>query len=354
MKATPAEEGDIPPDAAYIRVGEDGIKYQWDPEKNAWFPMWDEALIESQQAAYAFPEPSAIETSQPALPPTNPKGKNKRNFTGASSSSSEPQKKPKLEPKKKPNTSIYVTGLPPDVTFEDLKELFEKYGILMEDPATSQPRIKIYKNDDGMCKGDALVTYFKEESVELACSLADGMEALGGVLAVSPAVFKEKPKEVKAKEGGAGVEKKKVQKKIQKLEKRLDWFEEEEGKRSAKASKIVVLKHMFTKQEIDEDPTLLLDLKDEVRSECEKFGEVTNVVLYDHSDDGVITVRFSEDSSANACVARNNNRFFAGRRIVAYIWDGKEKFKETKSREEIEAEEAKRLAAFESWLEENH
>lgn len=44
---------------------------------------------------------------------------------------------------------------------------------------------------------------------------------------------------------------------------------------------MVVLKHMFTLQELDEDASLLLDLKDDVRSECSSLGEVTNVVLYD-------------------------------------------------------------------------
>ena len=48
-----------------------------------------------------------------------------------------------------------------------------------------------------------------------------------------------------------------------------------------KNSRVVVLKHMFTLKELEEDPTLLLDLKEDVREECETLGEVTNVVLYD-------------------------------------------------------------------------
>jgi hypothetical protein len=35
------------------------------------------------------------------------------------------------------------------------------------------------------------------------------------------------------------------------LARRLDWFEDEEGKKAAKANKIVILKHMFTKEELD-------------------------------------------------------------------------------------------------------
>lgn len=40
---------------------------------------------------------------------------------------------------------------------------------------------------------------------------------------------------------------------------------------------------MFTQQELEKDPTLLLDLKEDVREECEGIGKVTNVTLYDVS-----------------------------------------------------------------------
>jgi HIV Tat-specific factor 1 len=48
-----------------------------------------------------------------------------------------------------------------------------------------------------------------------------------------------------------------------------------------KNGRVVVLKHMFTLQELEEDPSLLLDLKEDVREECATLGVVTNVVLYD-------------------------------------------------------------------------
>lgn len=40
---------------------------------------------------------------------------------------------------------------------------------------------------------------------------------------------------------------------------------------------------MFTLAELDDDPTLLLDLKEDVREECETLGKVTNCTLYDVS-----------------------------------------------------------------------
>ena len=46
-------------------------------------------------------------------------------------------------------------------------------------------------------------------------------------------------------------------------------------------TRVVVLKHMFTLRDLEKDASLLLDLKDDVREECESLGVVTNVVLYD-------------------------------------------------------------------------
>ncbi len=75
-----------------------------------------------------------------------------------------------------------------------------------------------------------------------------------------------------------------------------DWDEEDSfgfGNASTvpgKNSRVVVLKHMFTLKELEEDASLLLDLKEDVRDECSTLGEVTNVTLYDvrcfplHSD----------------------------------------------------------------------
>ena len=78
---------------------------------------------------------------------------------------------------------------------------------------------------------------------------------------------------------------------------------------------------MFTLQELEEDATLLLDLKEDVREECESLGEVTNVTLYDvrrsltpielrlilhdnpqKEEDGIMTIRFKDELAAQACI----------------------------------------------------
>ena len=59
---------------------------------------------------------------------------------------------------------------------------------------------------------------------------------------------------------------------------------------------------MFTLEELEEDPAAMLDIKEDVREECAKLGEVTNVVIYDKEPEGVISVRFSTPEAARACV----------------------------------------------------
>ncbi len=51
-----------------------------------------------------------------------------------------------------------------------------------------------------------------------------------------------------------------------------------------------------------DDPAAILDIKEDIREECSKLGEVTNVVLFDKELDGVASVRYSNAEAAKACV----------------------------------------------------
>lgn len=49
-----------------------------------------------------------------------------------------------------------------------MKDYFSKAGLIRINPETLQPAIKIYRNEDGTCKGDGLISYKMAESVSIA------------------------------------------------------------------------------------------------------------------------------------------------------------------------------------------
>lgn len=93
---------------------------------------------------------------------------------------------------------MYITGLPIRVTPESIQKVFGKYGVILEDIETGVAKIKMYKTEDGF-RGEALVVYFKEESVKLACTmlddtfydLHDDMKDYHSVIKVQPVCFGE-------------------------------------------------------------------------------------------------------------------------------------------------------------------
>ena len=102
---------------------------------------------------------------------------------------------------------------------------------------------------------------------------------------------------------------------------------------------MVILKHMFTLEELNEDPAAILDIKEDIREECSKLGEVTNVVLFDMEEDGIASVQFGNAEAAKACVDLMDGRSFSGQKLVAYVSDGKEHFKKSKKKQDNEGEE---------------
>ena len=132
--------------------------------------------------------------------------------------------KPTAEAKERKNTAVYVTSLPPDVTVSEVHDVFSKCGVIAEEIDSGKPRIKLYTNEDGTFKGDALILYFRAESVNLAVQMLDdsdlrlGQPAPTGKMKVAAADFSYKSqKDAPAKSNNK--DKKKIIKKTQKLNK---------------------------------------------------------------------------------------------------------------------------------------
>ena len=132
--------------------------------------------------------------------------------------------KPTPEPRERKNTAIYITNLPSDTDVEEVQSVFSKCGVIAEEIDRGKPRIKLYIDDQGNFKGDALIVYFRAESVNLAIQMLDdthfrfGESAPGGKMRVVAADFSYKTQK-DAPPKSSGKDKKKIIKKTQKLNK---------------------------------------------------------------------------------------------------------------------------------------
>ncbi|KAJ1723031.1 hypothetical protein LPJ53_002603 [Coemansia erecta] len=278
---------------------DDGMEYEYDRTKGAWFPMWNATLVEQQQSAYG----------------TAGAGQNRGHelFNAASSGPKTGKRKPKE------NTSVYVSGLPLDTTEAEVAEYFSQCGTIMVDILTNKPRIKLYRKENNEIKGDALAQFEEKHEPK---------DTETGAL--------KRPK----------IDAKLVKKRIEQMERKLDWTEE---KRQVpeRFTRTVILEHMFTPAELEKDVTLLLDLAEDVRSECEKLGTAMN------------------------------GRFFGGRQIEAMIYDGLKRYKaskkhsarsedgqtvlenagETKGKDDLDddnVDEQQRMEKYAQWLDAGH
>lgn len=161
--------------------------------------------------------------------------------------------KPKQESLPVSNTAVYITGLPLDTKMDEMVDIFKKAGVILVDAISQLPKIKMYNDSEGAFKGDALVIYLRAESVELAVDILHDFPFRPedkSVISVQPAVFNERDKEAKRQKKSSHDKRK--GKAIQKLVKVLDWDEESDAKsKKTKSSKSVVLKFMFTLDELE-------------------------------------------------------------------------------------------------------
>ncbi|EEA08213.1 RNA recognition motif. family protein [Cryptosporidium muris RN66] len=235
------------------------------------------------------------------------------------------------------NTSIYVTGLPRDITIEEVRNFFTRCGIIKIDPSTLEPKIKLYKDKEtNELKGDALVSYKFQESVELALKYLDQTEIRCGYsVKIQKAIFNVNHSQYNKPEDKNLLDIHKKQLIAAKLEEQrlMSWSNEEvigisQGK--SLNTRIVVLRHMYSKQDAEkfnEDDLFYKELEDEIYEEVSKFGTVINVTSIPRHPHGIVCVKFKKSEDAEIAVSYLNNRFFDGRQIEAFLYDGKTDFK---------------------------
>uniref|UniRef100_A0A4W5N5Q3 17S U2 SnRNP complex component HTATSF1 n=1 Tax=Hucho hucho TaxID=62062 RepID=A0A4W5N5Q3_9TELE len=316
----------------------DGLgQYQIGVDKKAWFPKITEDFLAAYQANYGFTKDGVHDPNAARAPDTDTPAK--------------PEEGEKKGEKRKADAGTgfrkvlsYSSGLPLDITTEEFVELMSKCGIVMRDPVSEEYKVKLYRDGYGNQKGDGRCCYLKKESVALTEGLIDESEIRGYQLHVEAARF-----ELKGQYDASKKKKKSkdYRKRMKAQQKQLDWRPEKKGEARMRHERVLIIQNMFHPSDFEEDPLVLNEYRDDLRIECEKFGQVKKVIIFDRHPDGVASVAFKETEDADVCQIALDSRWFGGKKLSAQLWDGSTDYQV----EETTREREERLKGWAVYLE---
>ncbi|KAF8064756.1 hypothetical protein N665_1169s0014 [Sinapis alba] len=339
------ERPSSPPEGEDEFTDDDGTRYKWDKALRVWAPQneplgsvdpygleemtfaeEDEVIptinildtsVDKEDASKDDVAGKKEEDGSDQTGEINDNGK--RKLPEEETEKKEANKPPEAWFELKVNPHIYVTGLPKDVTIEEVVEVFSKCGIIKEDDS-GKPRIKLYSDKaTGELKGDALITYMKEPSVDLAIQILDGAPLRPAdklLMSVSRAKFEQKGERFITKQTD-NKKKKKLKKVEQKL---LGWGGRDDAKIAIPGT--VILRHMFSPAEMRADENLCAEVEEDVKEESMKHGPFDSVKVCELHPQGVVLIRFKDRKDAQKCIDAMNGRWYAKRQIHASLDDG--------------------------------
>lgn len=219
--------------------------------------------------------------------------------------------------KARENPNVYVSGLPLDITQDELAEMFKRAGVLKISAEDGKPRVRLYTTPSGAPRGDGLVTYANVESVELAIKFLHEHEIRGTRLCVQAAEFTEKEHKTTEElaelaKGAVGrkelMKKRKAARALQ--EREMSWSTEV----GARGTSTVVIKGAF---EAGGDSS---GVESACREACEVFGELKALKVLPVQ--GLVCVKFKQATAAEAAIPILEAEPLNGRSVTAFMHDG--------------------------------
>lgn len=260
-----------------------------------------------------------------------------------------------------PSSAIFVSQLPEDITLEELIESFEKYGMLAED-LNDEKRVKMYVDEAGAFKKEALIIYLNPASAKMAIDMLDGVYLRGPArdkerinvqfARLKPKKEEEKKSSERASSGRLTEEdKRKLQQRKQELKRKLtEWDDDNSRVEDTKKrilGKQIVIRNMFRKMEFKSDAMLEQDIKEDIAEECQRMGitiDTNKITVYDGS--GVVVVKFGDPELAGKCLDSFDGRFYDGLQLAVSVATGERYLRS----DDAESEDG-RLESFGKWIE---
>lgn len=215
----------------------------------------------------------------------------------------------------KPN-AIYLSNLPTRSSIEnDLVSEFSRYGIIKKDQEGNL-KCKIYRNNHGEMKGDALIVYARHESVSIAIDMMNGYEFYGNRIKVEEATFNNDKKR-KHEETTTNKDDPESASQI-KLRKTSASENSDGDDRSEVRSRTLVIANIIDLYD-DLNDDELADIRLDILNGCKAIGPVENMEL--SARKGEATLVFEKESDARECCRSMHKRYFDGRELAAFMLD---------------------------------
>jgi len=215
-----------------------------------------------------------------------------------------------------PDARLYVGNLHFDIAAPHVRAVFEPFGQI-DDVEVN------FNYITGKNKGFAFVQFRRPEEAQQAIEQLNGFELAGRAMKVGLAGVRGGGTDIS---GSSDSQKEYSRDTMRQTDKRFALMEKlarTDPEKQARPSSIpeavssaILLKYMFNPAE-ETDPNWAADLREDVRDECARHGDVRLVYVDKDSADGEVYVCFADENQAHSARKSLEGRFFGGKQIQA-------------------------------------